>query len=164
MLVDEHDTVVMLVQQVRAAELHQRWNGDLLGRGLVASTSLVASTEERRVGGRRAGSPAVPEGPARLRRVPDARAGGQQRRAVQDAERAPNGAFDGALDVPAVVKAHLGLRRMDVDVDGVTRKLDLERERRPQSGRQRGAIRAFHRPRQADVAHRAPIHDERGAA
>ena len=47
MLIDEHDTVVMLVEEVGATKLNQRRNGDVLGDEFDAF-NVLAAFEERR--------------------------------------------------------------------------------------------------------------------
>ena len=51
--------------------------------------------------------------------------------------------LDGALDLPAIAKAHLGLGRMHVDVDHVRGDDDVEEERRTHAGGNRRSIRGF---------------------
>src|SRR6186713_3430326 len=100
-LVDEHDALVVFVEEVRAAQLEQRWNGDVL-EGVHRAAVVAVSVLEQR--GRR--KDVCREGRQRwriflrpLRRVPHPCAGADERRAIQDSERTPYRTLDGALDL-----------------------------------------------------------------
>ena len=67
-------------------------------------------------------------------------------------ERAANRVLDGALDRPAIAKAHLCLGRMHVDVDHVRGDDDVEEQRRPNAGGNRRSIRRLRRRERVPVS------------
>ena len=178
-LVDEHDAVVVLEHHVRAPQLHERRNvADCSRRrrrrrrrrrtarrhrrpartgrrfasiGLASATALRRRRRPRRGCGRRRGRGYRP------------RRAAERRARVEGAERATHRRFDGALDLPAIAKAHLGLRRMHVDVDHVRGDDDVEKQRRTNAGGNRRSIRRFGGAHDSRVANRAPVHREKDA-
>jgi hypothetical protein len=70
----------------------------------------------------------------------------------------------GADDQPAhqrgVAEAHLGLGRMDVDVDRVGRQLEEERHHGVAVARQEILVGAAHRALQQPIAHRPAVDEE----
>jgi hypothetical protein len=184
MLVDEYDPVVVLEQHERPAQLEQRRNdrGRRIRRGSSAEVCSVANGpcgrrpvrgdilawREKPVcdGCHRAqqlhvGRPFIfQRGPARR---PASNAEGSAR--VEGTQGAPHCFLHCALDGPAVLKAHLGLGGVHIDVDTVAWHHELQQERRTQARGERRAIRAFGGAQQAVVAYRTTIHrDERSPA
>ena len=57
-----------------------------------------------------------------------------RRRAVERTKCATDGRFNGPLDRPSIAEAHLRFRGMDVDIDSIRRKANVEEEREWQGG------------------------------
>ena len=75
-------------------------------------------------------------------------------------QRVAQRADDQAAHQCGVAEAHLGLRRMDVDVDLLGRPIDEQRDHRMAVAREHILIGAAHRADQQLVAHRPAVDDE----
>jgi len=78
-------------------------------------------------------------------------------------ERAPYRGLDRALDGPPVTETNLGLRWVDVDVDGVGRHRDIQEERRSHTSDDRGSIRCLHGACDSVVPHCPAVDREKRA-
>ena len=90
------------------------------------------------------------------RRIRHRRAGAMARGNQRRAQRA----HDQATHDPGVAKPHLGLGRMDVDVDHVGRRLEEQRHHRVAVARQEVLVSAAHRAVQQLVAHRTAVDEK----
>ena len=90
------------------------------------------------------------------------RGGGDRRRGAMPGggERVAQGADDQAAHQRRVAEPHLGLGRMDVDVDLVRRAVEKQRDHRMAVAREHVLIGAAHRADQQFVAHRPAVDDE----
>ena len=75
-------------------------------------------------------------------------------------ERAAEPRHDHAADQPRVAEADLGLRRVDVDVDEVGRRVEEQRDDRVAVARQQVEIRAADRADEQPVADRAAVDEQ----
>ena len=75
-------------------------------------------------------------------------------------ERGAQGTDDQAAHDAGIAEAHLGLGRMDVDVDHLGRRFEEQRHHRMAVARQEILVGAAHRAGQQLVAHRAAVDEE----
>ena len=191
-LVDEHDAVVALEHDERAPQLQQGWD-EGVGRRVSGVGRRVSGVGRRVLGVGRKRDGTVPRGlpirrgveqrvgmrlpPERLdidgrcvrglgrKGIGSARpAEAELRRTVEGAERAADRRLHRALHDPAVVKAHLGLRRVHVHVDIAAREHDLQQQRRAHAGGNHRAICELRGANDSRIAHRATLDGEEGAS
>ncbi len=196
MLVDDDDAVARLGDDIGLVQLaardaerivDRRLGLRLAGRRRGArqgrrgdGEAAGAVRRERRLPGRHGFGEAAPAGAVRVRRAVGQGIGARPERAERCFRRGGRGAMAGggqrmlerADDQPAhqagVAEAHLGLRRMDIDVDQLGRHLEEQRHHGMAVARQEILIGAAHGALQQPVAHRAAVDEEililRGAA